>query len=75
MPAPKPRSPDQIRDSIEQTRNELVRSVDNLRGEVVRMTDWRGYLERNRETVVKGSAAVGFLIGGALVLRGLRRRR
>lgn len=71
----KPRSPEQIRASIEANRTALVHSVDSLRGEIVRATDWRGYLDRNRDTVVKGSAAVGFLVGGAIVLKLLRGRR
>ncbi len=71
----KPRSPEEIRASIEMNRMALVRSVDTLRGSVERATDWRGLLDRNRDTVVKGSAAVGFLVGGALVLRMLRGRR
>jgi hypothetical protein len=73
--ATKPRSPEQIRASIEQNRMALVHSVDTLRGEIVRATDWRGYLERNRETVVKGSAAVGLVVGGIVMMKLLRGRR
>lgn len=73
--ATKPRSPEQIRESIEQNRMALVHSVDTLRGEIVRATDWRGYLERNRETVVKGSAAVGLVVGGIVMMKLLRGRR
>ncbi len=69
------RSPEEIRAAIEQNRVALVKSVDTLRGEVVRATDWRGYLERNRETVVKASAVAGFVVGGMVVLRLLRGRR
>lgn len=71
----KPRSPEQIRAAIEQNRTALVHSVDTLRGEIERATDWRGYLERNRETVVKGSAVVGLLVGGALMIKLFRGRR
>jgi hypothetical protein len=35
------RSPAEIRSSIEANRTELALSVDRLRGEVARITDWR----------------------------------
>jgi hypothetical protein len=62
------RSPAEIRDSIEANRAELVVSVDQLRGEVARLTDWRGQVDRHRRELLIGAAAVG-------VLMGLRRRR
>ena len=70
----KPRSPNEIRSAIEQTRAELVRSVDNLRGEVVRVTDWRRQLAAHREQIVTASAVTGFVVGSVLVFRALRRR-
>jgi hypothetical protein len=68
MPA---RSPEQIRSSIENNRMELAVSVERLRGEVTRMTDWRAHVERHRSEIAMGAAAVGLLIG----VRMLRRRR
>ncbi len=65
------RSPAEIRDSIEANRAELVVSVDELRGEVARLTDWRGQVERHRRELMIGAAAVGVLMG----LRRRRRRR
>jgi hypothetical protein len=62
------RSPAEIRESIEANRAELVVSVDQLRGEVARLTDWRGQVERHQRELMIGAAAVG-------VLMGLRRRR
>lgn len=62
------RSPAEIRDSIEANRAELVVSVDHLRIEVARITDWRGHVERHRRELLIGAAAVG-------VLMGMRRRR
>ena len=38
------RSPAEIRSSIENNRMELALSLDRLRGEVERLTDWRGQL-------------------------------
>jgi hypothetical protein len=64
------RSPAEIRDSIESNRRELAVSVDRLRGEVTRITDWRGHVERHRKEIVAGAAIVGLLVG----VRMLRRR-
>ncbi len=42
------RSPAEIRSSIEANRMELAVSVQKLRGEVTRLTDWRAHVERHR---------------------------
>lgn len=65
------RSAAEIRSSIEANRQELAVSVDRLRGEVARVTDWRAHVERHRPEIVAGAAAVGLLLG----VRMLRRRR
>jgi hypothetical protein len=65
------RTPAEIRSSIEANRMELAMSVDRLRGEVTRLTDWRAHVERHRTEITAGAAAVGLLIG----VRLLRRRR
>jgi hypothetical protein len=65
------RTPAEIRSSIEANRMELAVSVDRLRGEVTRLTDWRAHVERHRTEITAGAAAVGLLIG----VRLLRRRR
>ena len=65
------RSPEEIRSSIESNRMQLAVSVDHLRGEVTRLTDWRGHIERHRSEIAMGAAAVGLLVG----VRLLRRRR
>ncbi len=64
------RSTAEIRSSIETHRQELGVSVERLRAEVVRVTDWRGHVERHRPEIVAGAAAVGLLLG----VRMLRRR-
>jgi hypothetical protein len=68
------RSPAEIRSSIEANRMELALSVQRLRGEVTRVTDWRAHVERHRSEITVGAAVVGLMIG-ARVLRGRRRRR
>ncbi len=68
MPA---RSSEEIRSSIEANRTELALSVDRLRGEVQRATDWRAHVEHHRREIVAGAAVVGFVVA----VRLLRRRR
>jgi hypothetical protein len=73
------RTPEEIRDSIERNRQGLGVAVTQLRGEVVRVTDWRGQLRRNEPRVLIGAAAAGFLIGGGIaaiggIVFGRRRR-
>lgn len=65
------RSAEEIRNSIESNRMELAVSVQRLRGEVERITDWRGQVERHRSELAAGAAVVGLLLGTRL----LRRRR
>ena len=65
------RTPAEIRSSIEANRMELAVSVQKLRGEVARLTDWRAHVERHRSEITVGAAVVGLMVARAL----LRRRR
>ncbi len=67
------RSAEEIRNSIESNRMELAVSVQRLRGEVERVTDWRGHVERHRSELTAGAAVVGLLVATRLLRR--RRRR
>jgi hypothetical protein len=73
------RSQKELRLAVERNRRELVQSVDELRGKVREVTDWRAHLNRNRTKAVVGAAVAGFVVAGglsgmtALLLR--RRRR
>jgi hypothetical protein len=70
------RTPEQIRADIEQHRRELGESVQRLRAEVERATDWRSQIVRNQQQVLIGAAVAGFLIGGGIAgVTGLLRRR
>jgi Protein of unknown function (DUF3618) len=60
------RSPEQIRDSIEETRRELAFSVNDLRSKMNELTNWRGQLVRNRKAALIGAAVAGFAIGGGV---------
>ncbi len=69
------RTPEEIRDSIDRQRGELVTSVERLRGEVERLTDWRYQLEQHQPQVMAGVAVVGTLLVARSLLRRRRRRR
>ena len=60
------RSPEMIRQSIEETRRELAFSVNDLRSKYAEITDWRGQLRRNRKAALIGAAVTGFVIGGGV---------
>jgi hypothetical protein len=60
------RSPEMIKQSIEETRRELAFSVNDLRSKVNELTDWRGQLRRNRKAALIGAAVAGFVIGGGV---------
>jgi hypothetical protein len=55
-----------IRAGIEETRQELAFSVNDLRSKVTELTNWRGQLIRNRRTALIGAAVAGFVIGGGV---------
>jgi hypothetical protein len=81
MPAPT-RTPEEIRASIEQNRQELGSSLEKLRGEVEQLTDWRAQLRAHQDRLVIGAAGAGFVLGGGiagltglLFGRGRRNRR
>jgi hypothetical protein len=71
------RSPEQIRTSIETTREELAFSVNDLRSKVSELTNWRRQLAENRQAALVGAAVAGFVIGGgvAATVSLFRRRR
>jgi hypothetical protein len=60
------RSPELIRQSIEETRRELAFSVNDLRSKMTEITDWRRQLTRNRRTALVGAAVAGFVVGGGV---------
>jgi len=64
------RTPEEIRASIERNRAELATSVGALRGDIERLTDWRGFIARNRKQIIIGAAVTGFVIGGGIAAVG-----
>jgi hypothetical protein len=77
---PQTRTADEIRASIEQNRTELGQSLERLRGEVVRLTDWRSQLRRHQPQAMIAAGVIGFVLGGGIagvtgLLSGGRRDR
>ena len=68
------RTPEEIRQSIEANRAELAVSVEKLRGEVTRLTDWRGHVERHSSELMTGAAVLGLLMGARMMRRRRKRR-
>lgn len=71
------RTPEQIRQSIEENRRQLGTSVERLHSEIAVLTDWRGQLVKHQKNAVIGAAVAGFVIGGGIAALGglLRRKR
>ena len=70
------RTPVEIRASVEETRQELAFSVNDLQSKVRELTNWRGQLVQHRKQVIIGAAVAGFVIGGGIAATfGLFRRR
>lgn len=75
------RTPDEIRASIEQNRQQLGTSLEKLRVEVAALTDWRSQIRQHQREVMIGAGIAGFVIGGGiaaiggLVFGGRRRRQ
>jgi hypothetical protein len=64
------RTPEEIRASIEQNRQELGTSLEKLRVEVVRMTDWRAQLRGHRTQALVSAGVAGFVLGGGVAALG-----
>jgi Protein of unknown function (DUF3618) len=64
------RSPEEIRASLERNRQELGTAVEQLRVEVVRLTDWRAQLRQFEPQVVIGAGVAGFVLGGGIAAIG-----
>jgi hypothetical protein len=64
------RTPDEIRSSMERNRQQLGTAVEQLRVEVVRLTDWRSQLSRYEPQVLIGAGVAGFVLGGGIAALG-----
>jgi hypothetical protein len=74
--AAEPRTPEQIRTSIEENRRELGLAIERLQGEVAELTNWRKKVAQNQKQILIGAAVAGFLIGGGIAgVTGIFRRK
>ena len=64
------RSPDEIRASIEQNREQLGSSLERLRVEVAQLTDWRTQIRAHQREVLIGAGVAGFVLGGGIAAIG-----
>lgn len=67
------RSAAEIRRDIDVQRQQLGTSVEELRGKVTELTDWRRQVREHKQELIYAAAVVGFVVGGLAMLR--RRRR
>jgi hypothetical protein len=76
---PPTRTPEEIRASIEENRQQLGTSIEKLRVEVVRLTDWRASLSAHKQQATIVAGVAGFVLGGGVAALGAlafgRRRR
>ena len=63
---PAARRPQEIRASVEATRQELEYSINDLQSKVRELTNWRSQLNQHRREVLIGAAVAGFVIGGGV---------
>ena len=64
------RTPQEIRESMEQNRKELGTAVEQLRVEVVKLTDWRSQLRQYEPQVLIGAGVAGFVLAGGIAALG-----
>lgn len=67
---PPTRTPEEIRASIEQNRQELGTSIEQLRVEVARLTDWRTTLRAHEQQAMIAAGVAGFVLGGGIAALG-----
>jgi hypothetical protein len=63
------RSPEEIRRSIVEARQELAGSVEELRTRVRVLTDWRRQINEHRGVAIATAAVVGLVVGRRLFRR------
>jgi Protein of unknown function (DUF3618) len=61
------RSAEEIRRDIELQRRQLGGSVEQLRGRVTELTDWRRQVREHKRELIIAAAAVGFVVGARLM--------
>jgi uncharacterized protein YlxW (UPF0749 family) len=60
------RHPEEIRQTVQETRRELEYSIRDLKAKVRELTDWKKQLVEHRQEALIGAAAAGFVVGGGI---------
>ncbi len=60
------RQPEEIRQSVRETRRELEFSIGDLKSKIAELTDWKKQLAENRQAALIGAGAAGFVLGGGI---------
>jgi hypothetical protein len=60
------RAPEEIRQSVRDTRRDLEYSLNDLQSKVKELTDWRRQLIDHKQQALIGAGAAGFLLGGGI---------
>ena len=60
------RSPEEIRRSIEITRQEMAQSLGRLQSRVNYLTNWRRRVSEHKGVTIVGAALAGFVVGGGI---------
>ena len=68
--ATRSRTPEEIRASIQQNRQQLGNSLEKLRVEVAELMDWRDQIRRHQREVLIGAGVAGFVLGGGIAALG-----
>jgi phage shock protein A len=69
------RHPEEVRESVRETRRELEFSIGDLKSKIAELTDWKKQLAAHRQEALIGAAAAGFVVGGGIAgIVGLFRR-
>jgi hypothetical protein len=63
---PAGRSSIEIRASVQETRRDLEYSVNDLKGKIAELTDWRRQLIEHKQQALIGAGAAGFILGGGI---------
>lgn len=60
------RTPQEIRASVEATRQDLEYSLNDLQSKFKEVTDWKSQLAEHKREVLIGAAVAGFVLGGGI---------
>jgi hypothetical protein len=60
------RAPQEIRESVRDTRRDLEYSIGDFKAKIAELTDWKKQLSENRQTALIVAGVGGFVVGGGI---------